>query len=39
KDAAYLDTIEATAFIIDCEELLKLLTAILKTTKNNLKKK
>jgi four helix bundle protein len=38
KDAQYLDSIEATAFIADCEELLKLLTAILKTTKQNQKK-
>ena len=35
RDAGYLDESESNSIITDCEELLKLITSILKTMKRN----
>lgn len=38
KDAGYVDEKLAESFLIDCEEIQRLLTASIKTAKSNLKK-
>lgn len=35
RDSGYIDSTIAKSYINDCEEILKILTAILKTTKGN----